>query len=294
MFSNCVVHHCLFALQFFQILVKCFLHFVHSVSKILDHVYCYYSELFSGRLSISSSFIWSCRFLPCFFICNIFFCRFIFFFLMGGAVFLSYCLFGLRRPALEFAGSWIELGLGAEMRTSGRLTPIDIPWGLRLSVSPAVWTWSSHHRSSGPTSSLGTKIPQTSWHGKKKKRRKKIRSNTIPNNKNQNKIRKIKNIRKNKTIIQTTGCWGFLPSPQVSVVPQWCLVSALVVRRHEFHVLLVCHLDSAPLHSSQGFQVGDFGIWVKNRNTEESWKKGDTAPHPCPKPGPPSTLCVIF
>ena len=42
------------------------------------------------------------------------------FFLMGGAVFLSYWLFGLRCPALEFAGSWIELGLGAEMRTSGR------------------------------------------------------------------------------------------------------------------------------------------------------------------------------
>ena len=39
---------------------------------------------------------------------------------MGGAVFLSYMLFGLRHPALEFAGSWIELGLDAEMRTSGR------------------------------------------------------------------------------------------------------------------------------------------------------------------------------
>ena len=40
---------------------------------------------------------------------------------MGGAVVLSYWLFGLRSPALEFAGSWIEPGLGAEMRTSGRL-----------------------------------------------------------------------------------------------------------------------------------------------------------------------------
>ena len=39
---------------------------------------------------------------------------------MGGALFLSYWLFGLRHPALEFAGSWIELGLGAERRTSGR------------------------------------------------------------------------------------------------------------------------------------------------------------------------------
>ena len=39
---------------------------------------------------------------------------------MGGAVFLSYWLFGLRRPALEFAGSWVEPGLGVEMSTSGR------------------------------------------------------------------------------------------------------------------------------------------------------------------------------
>ena len=40
--------------------------------------------------------------------------------LIGGAVFLSCSLFGLRHPALEFAGSWIELGLGAEMRTPER------------------------------------------------------------------------------------------------------------------------------------------------------------------------------
>ena len=35
-------------------------------------------------------------------------------------MFLSYWLFGLRLPALEFVGCWVELGLGAEMRTSGR------------------------------------------------------------------------------------------------------------------------------------------------------------------------------
>ena len=39
-----------------------------------------------------------------------------------------------------------------------------------------------------------------------------------------------------------------------------CLVGALIVRRREFHVLLVCHLDSTPLHSRQAFQVRDFGI----------------------------------
>ena len=39
---------------------------------------------------------------------------------MSEIVFLSYWLFGLRRPILEFVGCWVELGLGAEMRTSGR------------------------------------------------------------------------------------------------------------------------------------------------------------------------------
>ena len=33
-------------------------------------------------------------------------------------VFLSCWLFGLRHPALKLAGSWVELGLGAEMGTS--------------------------------------------------------------------------------------------------------------------------------------------------------------------------------
>ena len=39
---------------------------------------------------------------------------------MSGVVFLSYWLFGLRLPTLEFVGSWVELSLGAEMRTSVR------------------------------------------------------------------------------------------------------------------------------------------------------------------------------
>ena len=40
--------------------------------------------------------------------------------MLDEAVFLSCWLFGLRRPALELAGCWVELGLGAEMGTSGR------------------------------------------------------------------------------------------------------------------------------------------------------------------------------
>ena len=39
---------------------------------------------------------------------------------MGGIVFLSYLLFGLQLPALEFVGCWVELGLGAKVRTSWR------------------------------------------------------------------------------------------------------------------------------------------------------------------------------
>ena len=35
-------------------------------------------------------------------------------------MFLSYWLFGLRLPALEFVGCWIELGLGVEVRPSQR------------------------------------------------------------------------------------------------------------------------------------------------------------------------------
>ena len=39
---------------------------------------------------------------------------------MSGIVFLFYWLFGLGPPTLEFVGCWVELGLGAEMRTSVR------------------------------------------------------------------------------------------------------------------------------------------------------------------------------
>lgn len=30
------------------------------------------------------------------------------------------------------------------------------------------------------------------------------------------------------------------------MIPNWCLVGTVVVRRREFCILLVCHLDSAP------------------------------------------------
>ena len=43
-----------------------------------------------------------------------------FFFFMSGNLFLSYWLFGLSFPTLEFVGYWVELGLVAEMRNSVR------------------------------------------------------------------------------------------------------------------------------------------------------------------------------
>ena len=70
----CVVHLCLFALYFFLILVKRFLYFLHSISKILDHLYYITLNSFPSRLPISSSFFWSDGFLPCSFICCVFLC----------------------------------------------------------------------------------------------------------------------------------------------------------------------------------------------------------------------------
>ena len=76
---------------------------------------------FSGRLPISSSFIWFCRFLPCSFICDICFCSVIFFFFFYEWDCVPVLLVvGPRFTTLEFAGCWVKLGLGAEMRTSMR------------------------------------------------------------------------------------------------------------------------------------------------------------------------------
>ena len=67
---------------------------------------------FAGRLPILSSFTWSCRFLPCSFFYNKFFCRFIFFFFDGWCripvllvVWPNTSSTGVCRQ-LERAGSW--------------------------------------------------------------------------------------------------------------------------------------------------------------------------------------------
>ena len=72
---------------------------------------------------------------------------------------LTGCLaWDIQHWSLQAVGySWV---LMLRWGPPGGHTPIDIPWHLRFSVSLAVWTQSSHHRSSGPTSGLGTKILQ--------------------------------------------------------------------------------------------------------------------------------------
>ena len=65
---------------------------------------------------------------------------------MSGIVFLFYWLFGLRLPTLEFVGYWVELGLGAEMRTSVKPHSDEYSLGSEV-LCPVVWTWSSHRRS---------------------------------------------------------------------------------------------------------------------------------------------------
>ena len=71
---------------------------------------------FSGRLPISFhlfglvGFYLALSSITYFFVISLF--------LMGGAMILSCWLFRLKCPGLEFASSWVEPGLGAELRTS--------------------------------------------------------------------------------------------------------------------------------------------------------------------------------
>ena len=84
----------------------------------------------------------------------------LFFFLMGGTVFLSCWLFGLRCSALEFAGRGWSRVLALRWEPLGELTPINVAWGLRSSVSPwdglgvpttgaQAWSWPGNHDATG-------------------------------------------------------------------------------------------------------------------------------------------------
>lgn len=59
---------------------------------------------------------------------------------MGGAVFLSCWLFGMKWPGLEPAGSWLEPGLGVEMDMRGEGMLVNIPKTQEVSGNPAPWT----------------------------------------------------------------------------------------------------------------------------------------------------------
>ena len=103
----CVVHCWLSFLYFFQVFLKYFLQLlnlclqsiylclqINTLFVIYLFITCLYFQdfgssllwllwiLFSGKLHISSSFLWSCV-LPCSFICYMFLCIFIFFNVFG-------------------------------------------------------------------------------------------------------------------------------------------------------------------------------------------------------------------
>ena len=80
-FSYCIVHHCLFFSSSRSLLnISCIFSICASILFPRYQVIFTIISLnsFSGRLSISSLFSQSCRFVPCSFICNIFLCCLIF------------------------------------------------------------------------------------------------------------------------------------------------------------------------------------------------------------------------
>ena len=90
---------------------------------------------------------------------------------MGGAVFLSCCLFGVKCLALEPVGIWVKLSLGVKVDTSGRAL-FNITWALEFFGGLA--SWMSYSDPGGPSlmPSQWTKSPQAMLHGQTKKKRK--------------------------------------------------------------------------------------------------------------------------
>jgi hypothetical protein len=46
----------------------------------------------------------------------------------------------VRSPALELAGSWVELGLNVGMEGLGTLSSIKVLWGWEFSDGPKSWS----------------------------------------------------------------------------------------------------------------------------------------------------------
>ena len=106
-FSYCVVYHCYLLFCCYSSLLHISYIFSISVSTLFLKFWIILAIIFvhpfSGSLPVSSSFIWSCRCLPCSFICDMFLVVSLFWWVNCVPVLL---LFGLRHSALEFAGGW--------------------------------------------------------------------------------------------------------------------------------------------------------------------------------------------
>ena len=141
------------------------LHFVYPVICSISEIFrssllSIILNCFPGRLPIPS-FIWSYKFLPCSFTCNIF--LYDLSFAEGwGCVPVLLAVW----PEASSIGVCRQLG-GAQVLVLrwgplGELTPINIPWGLKFSLGLAAWTQCSHHRGLGPTPSLWAPGPPNS------------------------------------------------------------------------------------------------------------------------------------
>ena len=136
----------------------------HSVSEIWgSSLLSLLWILLSGKSPISSKFLWSYRFLPCSFICNV-----ILSFHLCWWVRLCSCLaWGIQLWSLRAAG-WSEV-LVPRWGPLGALTMMNIPWSPKFSSSPVAQILCSHHSGLGPTPGLGNQTLQaTLWQKRKK------------------------------------------------------------------------------------------------------------------------------
>ena len=80
------------------------------------------------------------------------------------------CLaWGIQHWSLQVVG--MSRALVLRLGPPGGLTPNNSPWHLMFSVSPAVWTWSSHHRSQAQPLAWEPRFHKLGGAAKKKKKR---------------------------------------------------------------------------------------------------------------------------
>ena len=100
-------YHSFVVFWLFHDLLKCFLHDLHLVSVISDHLYCHYSQFFVSKKSISS-LILCYKFLPCFFACNTLSCFHIYLAYYVNGLFFPGCSIVVLTSSL--CCEWIRLG----------------------------------------------------------------------------------------------------------------------------------------------------------------------------------------